>query len=77
MAQGQERAAFGGKARPIQKIKYVFADARGARENLPWMVKVLKERGTEITVEVFDETGQQITLHSVDDIEAFLKGGEP
>jgi hypothetical protein len=74
MAEGAQRAAFKGKASEVKAIKYVFTDAAGARRNLPWMAKTLRERAVTFSFEVFDETGSVKTLRSVDDIEAFLVG---
>jgi hypothetical protein len=77
MVQGRQEAAFKGKSRNVQRLKYVFTDPAGARENLPWMIRRL-ELATEldegaVIIEVFTETGKRKRLTSIDDMEKYLE----
>jgi len=74
MAEGRQRAAFKGKPRQVQAIKYVLTDTAGARKNLPWIVEILERRPVDFAIEVFDDAGRGHVLRSVDEIEVFLQG---
>lgn len=77
MAEGAQRATFKGKAREVQVIKYVFTDPAGARKNLPWMADILERREIKFVIEVFDQTGQRVSLRSVDEMRDFARGATP
>jgi len=75
MAEGRQRAAFKGKPRSVETIKYVFTDAAGARKNLSWMADILERRRVDFVIEVFDESGQAVSLRSVEQMRDFATRG--
>lgn len=68
-----------GKTVKVDRLSYVFTDARGARANVRWMKESLREANGKLSIEVFDPAGRRHIITDVQQLElpelAWLKRG--